>query len=102
MNLAEQYVQHIEKGVELLQLCLKLQSEKNGQQRHSVHDPFYQDIQMSINYMSALHKLMPMMNNLNELGRKLEKEGKIKLEVGDDYSTEALRYVMSEYHVEMS
>lgn len=100
--MAEQYVQHIEKGVELLQLCLKLQCEKNGEQKPSVHDPFYQDIQMSINYMSALHKLMPMMNNLHELGKKLDKEGKIKLEVGDDYSVEALKYVMSEYHVEMS
>lgn len=99
--MAEQYVQHIERGVELLQLCLKLQSEKNGEGIISVHDPFYQDIQMSINYISALHKLMPMMNNLSELGRKLEKEGKIKPEIDDDYSTEALRYVMSEYHVEM-
>ncbi|EYD36414.1 hypothetical protein J921_2131 [Acinetobacter baumannii 25493_8] len=38
-----------------------------------------------------------MMENLTELGRKLEKEGKIEVSLGQDYSIAALNFVMSEH-----
>lgn len=47
--------------------------------------------------MVALHKLIPQMLRLAELGRKLEEDGKLKLDYGDDYSTAALNFVAAEH-----
>ncbi|ABO42115.1 hypothetical protein G5603_22715 [Escherichia coli] len=99
------YKQDIEKGIELLKLCSKLQSEKDGVDRpeplvidkSKVLDQFARDVSTSITYMSSLFKLIPMMENLTELGRKLEKEGKIEVSLGQDYSIAALNFVMSEH-----
>ncbi len=50
--------------------------------------------------MAALHKLIPMMAALTELGRKLEKEGKLSIDHGDDYSMEALNYILANHGIE--
>ncbi|EHB5469135.1 hypothetical protein JXU68_003164 [Salmonella enterica] len=84
------YKQDIEKGIELLKLCSKLQSEKDGVDRP-------EPLVIDKTYMSSLFKLIPMMENLTELGRKLEKEGKIEVSLGQDYSIAALNFVMSEH-----
>jgi hypothetical protein len=52
--------------------------------------------------MSTLYKLIPMMLELRELGQKLEREGKIRLRLGGDYSTAALKFVRSEYGLAIS
>lgn len=99
------YQHAIERGVELLTLCLRLQSEKDGVERPApgvidktkTLDPFAMDIMESINYMTSLHKLMPMTLQLADLGRLLETQGKIKAKWGDEYSRAALDYLLSKH-----
>ncbi|WP_425263820.1 hypothetical protein [Vibrio owensii] len=94
-----------ERGIELLQLCSDLQSEKDGVDRPDIDqidltktlDPFAQDIQIAATNMLALKKLFPLMNDLSKIGRKLEQEGKIAVDFGDDYSVEAIKYLMNEH-----
>lgn len=96
------YKESIEKGIELLKLCNRLQSEKDGVTRPDpgdidktkTLDQFAIDINESIAYMSTLHTLMPMSIRLAELGRLLEKQGKITPSCGDDYAMLALDYVL--------
>jgi hypothetical protein len=93
----------IDKGIELLQLCSDLQSEKDGVDRPNINeidksktlDNFAQDIQIAATNMAALYKLFPMMIDLAELGRKLEADGKIKPDFGDDYSRVVLDYLLA-------
>ena len=99
------YKQQIERGVELLTLCQQLQSKKDGVSRPDPFvidktktlDQFAQDIGAAITNMTALHKLLPMMIQLGELGRKLEQDGRISLMIGDDYSSAALKFVRTEH-----
>ncbi len=100
MSLKEQ----IEKGVELLALCQKLQSEKDGVDRPDLHvidksktlDKFAMDISATSNLLHSLYTLIPMMDSLSNLGRELEKDEKIKVDFGDDYSKLALDYLISQ------
>jgi len=99
------YKTQIERGIELLTLCQKLQSEKDGVDRpepfqidqSKILDQFARDINWAITNMSAMHKLIPQMLELAELGRKLEAEGKIAVEYGGDYSQAALAFVRAEH-----
>lgn len=101
------YRNQIERGVELLVLCQQLQSEKDGVSRPApgeidktkTLDQFARDIGQAVTNMTALHKLMPMMLRLAELGRKLEADGKVKVDYGDDYSLAALDFVCREHGV---
>jgi len=98
------YQAQIERGVELLLLCQQLQSAKDGVVRPApgeidktkTLDQFAQDIGQAVTNMTALHKLMPMMLRLGELGRKLEAEGKIEVGFGEDYSLAALDFACRE------
>lgn len=100
--------QQSDRGIELLQLCSELQSEKDGVDRPAINqidksktlDDFAIDIQTAATNMTALYKLFPLMNDLSALGRKLESEGKLKAEIGDDYSRLALDYFLAENGVE--
>lgn len=99
------YTVEIERGIELLALCLALQSEKDGIARPAPFaidpsktlDQFAKDINTASTNMAALHKLIPQMLRLAELGRQLEKEGKLQVSYVDDYSTAALDLVMAEH-----
>lgn len=99
------YEESIERGIELLTLCQELQSEKDGIDRPQpgqidktkTLDAFAMDILTAREYMASLHKLIPLMLQLAELGRELERQGKLQLVAGDDISAEALRYLRSEY-----
>lgn len=101
------YQEAIEKGVVLLKLCQRLQSEKDGVDRpdpgvidkSKTLDQFAMEIMESITYMTALYKFIPMSLQLAELGRLLEEQGKIKPDYGDDYSRLALDYVLSQYEL---
>jgi hypothetical protein len=92
--------QQADKGVELLWLCLKLQSEKDGvnrsfhfdMDRTKTNDQFTRDIEQAVVNMTALYKLVPMMQKLTEIGRKLEVSGKVKVAAGDSLSDVALAY----------
>ncbi|WP_244797392.1 hypothetical protein [Caballeronia grimmiae] len=95
----------VERGIELLALCQKLQSEKDGVERpdpfaiekSKALDQFAMDVNTAITNMAALRKLLPQMLSLAELGRKLANEGKITVDHGEDYSSAALRFVRGEH-----
>jgi hypothetical protein len=90
----------VERGVELLTLCQRLQSEKDGIARPDPFeidktktlDQFAQDVAHAITNMTALRKLLPMAAQLADLGRKLEASGQISVDYGDDYSQKALEF----------
>ncbi|MCA8198510.1 hypothetical protein [Burkholderia vietnamiensis] len=95
----------IDRGIELLALCQTLQSEKDGVDRPAPFaidksktlDQFAKDINTASTNMAALHKLVPQMLSLAELGKKLETEGKIDVGYGDDYSEAALKFILAEH-----
>lgn len=97
------YKPQIERGIELLKLCQKLQSEKDGVDRpepfiidkSKTLDQFAKDIGTAVINMAALYKLMPMMTTLAQLGKELNEDGKIVVEAGEDYSTAALDYLIA-------
>ena len=97
--------EQIERGIELLKLCQRLQSEKDGVVRpeplvidkSKCLDQFAKDIEASINNMSALYKLIPMMTTLSELGRKLHEEGKIEVDYGEEFSQKALEHYVAQF-----
>lgn len=99
------FEQEVDRGIELLTLCQQLQSEKDGVDRPAplqidkskTLDRFAQDIGQAINNMAALRMLMPMMERLADLGRKLEKSGRITVDYGDSYSEKALEFFVAEY-----
>jgi hypothetical protein len=76
----ERWKEEVNRGIALLELCQTLQSAKDGVERPALHsidktktlDQFAMDISSAATNMSALYKLIPMMNDLSELGRKLE------------------------------
>ncbi len=104
MRIDENTKKEILKGVQLLWLCQRLQSEKDGIERPEHHqidksktlDSFAKDISKSATYMVSLLKLIPMMEALTELGKKLESEGRLKVDYGMDYSELALVYLLKE------
>ena len=67
-----------DRGVELLQLCSDLQSEKDGVNRPKINqidmsktiDQFAMDIQVAATNMKALYKLFPLMNDLSKIAEK--------------------------------
>lgn len=110
--MAESYIKDIDTLMELLVLCDDLQTEKDGVNRprfgdHSIDrskvlDQFARDISKSSTYVMSLYKLIPMMNDLAALGRKLEAKGKIQVEGGDDYSRAALDFFLQQNGIEKS
>ncbi|WP_246174742.1 MULTISPECIES: hypothetical protein [Pandoraea] len=93
------HTMEIERGIQLLALCQALKIEKDGVDRPAPQtiDQFARDINAASKNMSALYKLIPQMHRLAELGRRLEADGKLKVDYGDDYSTAALDFVMAEH-----
>jgi len=101
------YEKAIEQGVELLKLCQQLQSEKDGVDRPEpgvidrtkTLDEFAIRVSESVTYMTSLYTLLPLKMRLANLGRELEKQGKIRADFGDDYAQAALEYVLAEHGV---
>ncbi|RQT37451.1 hypothetical protein DF037_01590 [Burkholderia contaminans] len=95
----------IDRGIELLSLCQKLQSEKDGVDRpdaieidkSKTLDQFAIDVNTAITNMTSLRNLLPQFLRLAELGRKLEAEGKISVDYGGSYSSAALDFVRAEH-----
>ncbi|AYL49951.1 MULTISPECIES: hypothetical protein [Citrobacter freundii complex] len=89
--------------VELLSLCQMLQSEKENVTRLSPteysreDDPFADRIRQAIGYTRQLQHLLPMAQQLCVLGIELERQGKIRVGVGEDYAKQALAYVVAQY-----
>ena len=94
----------IDRGVELLAQCNQLQTEKDGVNRPELFeidksktlDQFAMDVSQAATNMNSLYMLFPMMNDLAELGRKLDSEGKINVSCGDSLSRAALDYLLNE------
>lgn len=99
------YENAIEQGIELLKLCQRLQSEKDGVERPDPDvidktktlDEFAMSVGESITYMTSLYRLIPMMKRLAGLGRELERQGKIQVDYGEDYAQAALDFVVLEF-----
>ncbi|EGQ9742389.1 hypothetical protein FWP33_07625 [Vibrio parahaemolyticus] len=93
----------IDKGIDLLWLCQKFQSDKDGIDRPThfqidkskTLDQFAQDVNRSATNMAALYKLFPMEDRLTTLGRELEKKGLIEVGYGECYAESALAYFES-------
>ena len=89
-----------------LKLCQQLQSEKEGVTRPAPEeynrdeDPFADRICQAIGYTRQLQQLLPMAQQLNVLGRELERQGKIQVGIGEDYAQQALAYVVAQYPVD--
>ena len=87
--------------VAILKLCQDIQSEKEGVKRAAPDvytrddDPFADRIQRATGYVRQLQNLLPMMQALSTLGTELERQGKIQVEVGEDYTQRALEYFMT-------
>ena len=98
------YEDEIARGIEILEQCLSLQSEKDGVARPQLNaidksktlDQFAKDVNMTAVWLSNLYKLIPLRMDLSVLGRKLEKDGKIQVEYGGDYSRIALDFLLKE------
>jgi hypothetical protein len=101
----EDVKQEIEKGIELLWLCQKLQSEKDGIDRPThdqldkskTLDQFARDVSRSVANLSELYNLYQIDDRLSNLGRKLEKQGLIKMDYSDSYAESALAYFESQF-----
>jgi hypothetical protein len=95
----------IDRGVELLLLALRLQSEKDGVDRvvpfkvdkTKVLDSFAMDIARTASNLMLLKKYMPMWLKLGELGRQLMEQEAIHPALGDDLAAFALDYVLKEH-----
>jgi len=94
------YKASIERGIELLKLCQQYQTAFDGIERPEpgvidktkTLDAFAMDIDNAVTYISSLNKLIPMSQQLADLGRQLEQQGKLQVDFGDDYSKAALEY----------
>lgn len=92
----------IENGVELLELCRRLQSEADGVQRPAYGvpdrtktcDEFSRQVDSAISNMLLLQKVYPIVERLTELGRKLERGGEISVGLGENYAEAALEHVL--------
>lgn len=90
----------VDRGVELLTLCQKLQSLSDGVDRpvpfsidkSKTLDAFARDIGEAITYHQTLRKLVPMSERLAEVGRALETKKLVTVIGGEDYAEVALRY----------
>lgn len=99
--------EEVDRGVELLKLCQRLQNEKDGVDRpepfvidkSKVLDEFARDIRAAITNMKALHELIPQMLTLAELGKRLADDGAIKVEYGDDWAAAALTYLCAQHGI---
>ena len=98
------YEKAIEQGVELLKLCQRLQSEKDGVARPEpgkidktkTLDQFAMSVDESITYMTWLYRLIPMRMQLGALGQELEQQGKIQISPSGDYAQAALDFLGSQ------
>jgi hypothetical protein len=95
------YESAIDRGVELLRMCRHLQ-EQCGAVDRPAPDPtdtpkVLESIWDSITILeAALRKLLPMQQRLAEVGRELERQGRLNVEDGDDYSVLALEHLLGE------
>lgn len=104
---AKQHEAEVERGVELLKLCHKLQSEKDGVQRPEPPsidytqkiDPFTADVNSAITWMTSILELYPQSKQLAALGRKLEADGKINVETGQGYADAVLSYLLDQHGI---
>ena len=100
-NLAKE----IDRGIEVLRLALRLQSEKDGVQRSEIGDldktkvidSLAKDANTAATHLITLRKYVPLLLNLAEIGHRLEKQGKIKVDYGGSYPEQALAYFEKQY-----
>jgi hypothetical protein len=90
------YENEIKRSIELLQLCLDLQCEKDGIERKlgGIGDDFSMSITKASSLLSSLYKLIPLADDLSTLGRHFEQQGYINVDISNDYSRLALDYLL--------
>ncbi|MBV8042569.1 MAG: hypothetical protein JO226_08005 [Pluralibacter sp.] len=92
-----------EEMIELLTLCQQLQSEKDGLKRpvprrpgvaaDEVMDGFAQRILQSCAFAASLDPLLDLQSRLADVGRRLEEQGQLQTDVGDNYALAALTWM---------
>lgn len=101
--------ERIDRTIELLKLCQRLQCEKDGVDRGEplaidkgkVLDRFAQDIDAAIVAQATLGKYARMVERLNALGQALHGRGEVDVKVGDHFSDAALDHVMRHFGVDV-
>ena len=83
----------VERGVALLALCQKLQSQADGVDRPKILDSFAGEISEAITFHYSLLKLLPMALKLADIGRALHAKQLVTVDYGDDYAEAALAYL---------
>ena len=96
-EIGEKIKGQVEKGVELFSLCKKLGENKKV---HKAGDRFCEDIDMSIKLHLGLLKKFPLMMGLSALGRKLNNEKLVNIDIGQDISVVTMRYLLFKYGIE--
>lgn len=107
MSFSEIEQKQILRGVELLWLCQELKSaddgidrpDKDSYDKSKTLDDFAMDVRRSANNMLLLLKLLPMIDQLTTLGRKLEAEGKITVNYGADYPEAVVNYLLVQHSI---
>ncbi|MEB5924753.1 hypothetical protein [Franconibacter daqui] len=91
------------KCIELLKLCQQLQTQKDGIRRPepgtfdptAMMDPFASNIANSCLWLTHIEAMLPVLEQLTQLGKELEKEGKIQPEAGDNYASLAVVWLLA-------
>ncbi|WP_024554998.1 hypothetical protein ACP26C_23815 (plasmid) [Franconibacter helveticus 513] len=91
------------KCIELLKLCQQLQTEKDGIRRPepgtfdptAKMDTFASNITNSCLWLTHIETMLPVLEQITELGKELEREGKIQPEAGDNYASLAVAWLLA-------
>lgn len=89
--------------VSLLTLCQTLLSEKDGVVREAPdvysrdRDAFSERIVEACMHAKMLEHLLPMYSQLAAVGEEMERQGKIRVNVGQSYARVALDHLQAQY-----
>ncbi|HAV1871855.1 TPA: hypothetical protein JG951_003126 [Enterobacter hormaechei subsp. steigerwaltii] len=89
--------------VSLLTLCQTLLSEKDGVVRQAPdvysrdRDEFSERIVEACMHAKMLEHLLPMYSQLAAVGEEMERQGKIRVNVGQSYARVALGHLLEQY-----
>jgi hypothetical protein len=91
----------ITRSIELVALCQNLQSEKDGVDRPALWeidktktlDAFASDISRAARNLLELQKYRPIIAALNDVGLSLYNEGKVEMQLGDNFYEAAMKHI---------
>ncbi len=93
--------ENLDNLIDVIKMAQRLQSEVDGIPRNELgifHTVQHSDA-LSVKFRQAhtlaceMHMLLPLYEFLPKLGRELEQQGKIDVEIGDSYIEKAIQYI---------